>query len=129
MTGNSITIAIRHTADSSGANSLATQAEVEAAGGVAYSTAEQYTQQLVAYFNKIFELYGRQVKLVDFNGTGNYTNEELDQDQAAACADADSVASSVHAFGVIDFEGNFEPGPFAECAPRYKLYVCAGIVQ
>jgi hypothetical protein len=125
VTGNTITIAIRHTADSTGANSLATQAEVEAAGGVAYSTAEQYTQQLVAYFNKVFELYGRQVKLVDFNGQGNYTNEELDQDQAGACADADAIASS-HAFGVIDFEGNFEPGPFAECAQRYKLYIPEG---
>lgn len=126
VTGSSITIAIRHTSDSSGPNALATQAEIEAAGGVQYSVAEQYTQQLVAYFNKTFELYGRQVKLVDFNGQGNYTNEELDQDQAGACADADALASSVHAFGVLDFEGNFEPGPFAECAPRYKLYVPEG---
>jgi hypothetical protein len=126
VTGNTITIAVRHTADSTGANSLATQAEVEAAGGVAYSTAEGYTQQLVAYFNKVFELYGRQVKLVDFNGQGNYTNEELDQDQAGACADADSLATTTHAYGVIDFEGNFEPGPFAECAQRYKLYIPEG---
>ena len=126
VTGNTITVAIRHTADSSGPNAVATEAEIEAAGGVQYSVAEQYTQQLVAYFNKIFELYGRQVKLVDFNGQGNYTNEELDQDQAAACADADAAASSVHAFGVIDFEGNFEPGPFAECAQRYKLYIPEG---
>jgi len=126
VTGSTITIAIRHTSDSSGANSLATQAEVEAAGGVPYSTQEQYTQQLVAYFNKTFEFYGRQVKLVDFNGQGNYTNEELDQDQAAACADADALATSVHAFGVLDFELNFEPAPFAECAQRYKLYVPEG---
>jgi hypothetical protein len=126
VNGNTITIAIRHTADSTGANSVATQAEIEAAGGVQYSVAEGYTQQLVAYFNKVFELYGRQVKLVDFNGQGNYTNEELDQDQSGACADADAISSSVHAFGVIDFEGNFEPGPFAECAAHYKLYIPEG---
>lgn len=126
VNGSTITVAIRHTADANGANSLATEAEVEAAGGVSYSVAEGYTQKLVAYFNKMFELYGRQVKLVDFNGQGNYSDEELDQDQAGACADADAIATSVHAFGVLDYEGNFETEPFSQCAARYKLYVPEG---
>lgn len=126
VTSSTITIAIRHTADSSGADAVATEAEIEAAGGVSYPTEEQYTQKIVAYFNKMFELYGRQVKLVDFNGQGNYTDEELGQDQAGACADADAIATSVHAFGVLDFEGNFEPQPFTTCAARYRLYVPEG---
>jgi hypothetical protein len=126
VTSNTITVAIRHTADSTGANAVATEAEIEAAGGVGYPTEEQYTQKIVAYFNKMFELYGRQVRLVDFSGQGNYTNEELGQDQAGACADADAIATSVHAFGVLDFEGNFEPQPFTDCAARYRLYVPEG---
>lgn len=126
VTSSTITIAIRHTADANGANAVATEAEVEAAGGQSYSVTEGYTQKLVAYFNKEFELYGRQVKLVDFDGQGNYSDEELEQDQAGACADADAIATSVHAFGVLDFEGNFETEPFAQCAARYKLYVPEG---
>ena len=126
VTADTITIAIRHTADSNGANAVATEAEVEAAGGVGYPVAETYTKAIVAYFNKMFELYGRHVQLVDYSGQGNYTNEELGQDQAGACADADGIATTVHAFGVIDFEGNFEPQPFTDCAPRYKLYVPEG---
>lgn len=126
VTASTITIAIRHTSDANGANAVATEAEVEAAGGVGYTTEEQYTDQIVAYFNKMFELYGRQIKLVDFNGQGNYSNEELGQDQAAACADADALSTTVHAFAVLDFEGNFEPQPFTDCAPRYKLYVPEG---
>lgn len=126
VTATTITVAIRHTSDSTGPNAVATEAEVEAAGGVGYSTEEQYTHQIVAYFNKMFELYGRHVNLVDFNGQGNYTNEELGQDEAGACADADAMSTTVHAFAVLDFEGNFEPQPFTDCAPRYKLYVPEG---
>ena len=126
VSSNAITIVIRHTSDANGANAVATEAEVEAAGGVSYSVEEGYTQKLVAYFNKTFELYGRQVKLVDYQGQGNYSNEELDQDQAGACADADAIATSDHAFGVIDFEGNFETEPFSQCAARYRLYIPEG---
>jgi hypothetical protein len=126
VTAKTVTIAIRHTSDANGANSVAVEAEVEAAGGVSYTTEEQYTEQLVTYFNKMFELYGRQVKLVDFSGQGNYSNEELGQDEAGACADADALATSTHAFGVLDWEGNFETQPFSQCAARYRLYVPEG---
>ncbi len=126
VTPNAITVAIRHTSDSSGANQVAVQAEVEAAGGVSYQTAEDYTQKLIAYFNKTFEFYGRQIKLADFNGQGNETDEQTGQGQAAACADADAVATSVHAFGDVNFEGNYENDPFDQCAARYHVYVPLG---
>jgi len=126
VTANTITIAMRHTSDANGANSVAVEAEVEAAGGVSYTTEETYTKAMIAYWNKTIELWGRQVKLVDFNGQGNYTDEEEDTGQAAACADADAIATSVHAFGAIDFEGDYETGPFAQCAARYRLYVPEG---
>jgi hypothetical protein len=126
VTGNEITIAIRRTSDAQGANSLAVQAQVEAAGGVSYDVEEQYTHKIIDYFNKTFEFYGRQIKLVDFNGQGNGTDESLGQGQAAACADADAVATSVHAFGVLAYQGNYESDPFAECAARYQVYIPNG---
>ena len=118
-----ILIAHRHTSDAQGANEQATDAQIVASGGARYEEQEKYKQALVAYFNKTFELYGRQVKLVNYNGQGKYSDEELDQGQAAACADADGIANTMHAFASIDFEGNYEWGPFAECAARYKLFV------
>jgi hypothetical protein len=126
VTPNQITIAMRHTSDSSGPNSAAVNAEVVASGGVSYDTSEQYDQKLLAYFNRTFEFYGRQLKLVDFNGQGNETDEQTGQGQAAACADADSVATSVHAFGDMNYELNYENDPFDQCAARYHVYVPLG---
>ena len=127
VTGNTITIAERETSDANGANSLSTQAEVEAAGGVSFQTNYGYTQKIIQFLNSQFELYGRQVKLVLYNGQGNYTNEELDTGQAQACADADTAANTYHAFGVIDYETyGIETGPFSDCAARYHMYIPNG---
>jgi hypothetical protein len=126
VNASAITIAIRHTSDANGANAEALNAEAQASGGVDFQTNEGYSQKIVAYFNKTFEFYGRQIKLVDYNGQGNYTNESVGQDQAGACADADTAASTVHAFGQIDYELTFEPDPFSQCAARYHLYVPQG---
>jgi hypothetical protein len=93
---------------------------------VSYDTSEQYDQKILAYFNRTFEFYGRQLKLVDFNGQGNETDEQTGQGQAAACADADSVATSVHAFGDMNYELNYENDPFDQCAARYHVYVPLG---
>jgi hypothetical protein len=127
VTGSTITIAERETSDANGANSLETQAEAEAAGGVSFQTNYGYTQKIIQFLNSQFELYGRQVKLQLYNGQGNYTNEELDTGSAQACADADTAANSIHAFGVIDYETyGYETGPFSDCAARYHLYIPNG---
>ena len=126
VTGSTITIALRKTSDAQGANAQAVDAEAEAAGGVTPEVGEQYTRQLIAWANKTFEFYGRQIKLVDFNGTGNGTNESLGTDQAAACSDADEAANTVHAFADLQWNGLYEYEPFAACAPRYKLMVPFG---
>src|SRR5437763_1719726 len=126
VTPSAITVAIRHTSDANGANAQAANAQIEAAGGQSYDTVRGYTQKIVDYFNKTFEFYGRQIKLVDYNGQGNNTKELLGQDQAGACADADQAATSVHAFGDVNFEINEEPDPFSQCAARYHLYVPHG---
>ena len=126
VTGTTITIAMRKTSDSQGANAKAVDAEAVAAGGVTPEVEEQDVRKLISWANKTFEFYGRQIKLVDFNGTGNGTNESLGTDQAAACADADTAATSVHAFADLQWNGLYEYGPFAACAKRYKLMVPFG---
>jgi hypothetical protein len=127
VTGNTITIAVRHDSDSSGPNAAAVDAEAKAAGGDTASEQRQIEGTLVNYFNRTFELYGRQVKLVDFNGQGNGTQEAQSQGQAAACADADAAVSTVHAFGDINYIlASQESGPFAACAARYHLYLPIG---
>jgi len=126
VSADTITIAVRHNADAQGANSVAVQAFVTDAGGVNPSTNEGYIKNLVAYFNKTFELYGRQVKLVDFNGQGNGNDENLGNGQQAACADADYVANTMHAFSDFNFQGPWESEPFSKCAARYKVFIPQG---
>ena len=123
VTGTTITIIHRHTSDANGANEQANDAQIVASGGSTYEEDAKYKTALVAYFNKTMELYGRHVVLKDFNGKGTYSDEELGQGQAAACADADTEANTLHGFSSIDFEGDFEWGPFAECAARYKMWL------
>jgi hypothetical protein len=126
VSGDTITIALRHNSDSQGANSVAVNALVLDAGGVDPTTNETYIKALVTYFNKNFELYGRHVNLVDFNGKGNGNDENLGNGQAAACADADNVANSLHAFSDINFQGPWESEPFSQCAAHYHVYIGQG---
>ena len=126
VTGSTITIAMRKTSDAQGANAKAVDAEAVAAGGVTAEVEEADVRKLITWANKNFEFYGRQIKLVDFNGQGNGTNESLGTDQAAACHDADQAANSVHAFAAIRWGGLYEYGPYAACAKRYKLVVPFG---
>lgn len=64
-------------------------------------TNQQVINTLQAYintFNKSFELYGRHVVLVPYNGKGDFIDEDLGEDQAQAQEDAVTVATSVKAF-------------------------------
>src|SRR5438105_8994881 len=129
VTADSITIAVRAPSDASGPNAQAVDKVNQQAGNPSNAAQRQILDALVPYFNKTFELYGRQVKLVDFNGQGNGTSEAQSQGQDAACADADAIASSVKAFGVIRLPSSnsmYVSQPFAECAKRYGLYLPLG---
>jgi hypothetical protein len=126
VTRSTITIGLRKTSDAQGANAKAIDAEAVAAGGVTPEVEEKDVRALIAWANKNFEFYGRQIKLVNYNGQGNGTDESLGSDQAAACADADKAATSVHAFAALRWGGLYEYGPFAACAKRYKLMVPFG---
>jgi hypothetical protein len=126
VTGSTITISVRQTSDSQGANALEGQAETKAAGGVDSTTNWGYIQSMVKWLNGQYELYGRHVALNRFSGQGNGTNEALGQGQAAACADADTAANSVHAFGDFNWSGIFESGVYSDCAARYHIYIPEG---
>jgi len=122
VTATTIHIAVRKTTDNTGAQEDATNAETEASGGVSDQQNWPYIQQIVSWMNNEFELYGRHVQLDLFNGQGNGTNESLDQGQAQACADADTVANSMHAFGEFAWSGIYETGVFGSCAAQYHVY-------
>ena len=127
VTATTIRIAVRVASDSQGANALEEEAAAEAAGGVNDQQNWQYIQTLTDYFNRTFELYGRKVVFVPYNGQGNGTNEALGEGQEAACADADEAATSVHAFGLGDYNGFLVASePLTDCGARYHLYVPEG---
>jgi hypothetical protein len=114
VTDKEITIVMRKFPDS--ANARATQAVVERAGGASREVADQVRAEFVKYFNKAFELYGRQVKLVTYESeNGNSTNEAQAKGKEGACLDADKVSKELKAFGVIGRAGS-TTAVFGECA-------------
>lgn len=124
VTGTTITLAMRHCTDSTGPNAVAVDQESMAAGGESYEDEETHVEQLIAYFNRTFELYGRHVQVQDFsNAQGNCTNESTGTGQAQACSDADFEANTMHAFTGLNWQGLFESEPFAQCAARYHMYL------
>jgi hypothetical protein len=126
VTGDTIKIVIRVPSDASGPNAQAVNKVQEQAGQATTDQAFGYATEMLAQFNKTYELYGRKVELVKFSGQGNGTDEAQSKGQEAACADANAIASSVHAFGVVRYGFGYESQPFAECAAQYKLYLPLG---
>ena len=81
------------------ANSEEIAAEAKEAGAAPQQVTSQVEQVFLNYFNKTFDLYGRHVVIEPMTATGNSTTEALGQGQAQACADADTIANQMHAFG------------------------------
>jgi len=113
-----IKIAVRVTVDQGGPASQTSDRLQQQAGGATQTQYFEYAQKLVAWFNKNYELYGRQVQLVKYNGRGNSIDEAQDKGQEAACADATTVATSVHAFAQVQYGFTEESGVFTECATQ-----------
>jgi len=127
VNGNTIIIAVRLYSDQTGPNQAAIEQANEQAGNPSNAQFEQIRDTFLKWFNANFDLYGRKVQIVKFTGQGNSTDEATGKGQAAACADADALANTVHAFGVISYPGWFyESAPFSECAARYHLWVPLG---
>jgi hypothetical protein len=62
---------------------------------------ERTLQGLAEYFNKRFQFYGRQIRLVIYDGKGDVLNEIVSGGQEGAQADALKVADEIKAFADI----------------------------
>lgn len=101
------------------ANSRAVQAVVEQAGGASAEVTDQVRNEFVKFFNKAFELYGRQVKWTVYESEhGNSTNEAQSKGKEGACLDADKIAKEIKAFAVAAASS-----PFSECAAERQMMV------
>jgi hypothetical protein len=71
-------------------------------------------QALADYFNERFQLYGRKIEIVFYNGRGSNTSELLGKGREQAVADAIQVADEIGAFA--DLSATSEPyaGALAE---------------
>jgi hypothetical protein len=125
VTGNTITLAMRTFPET--ANSQQVVAVAKSEGIAIPSVTDQVTQTFINYFNKVYDLYGRHVKLVEEHSVSNATAEALNQNQSQACADADTITHSLHAFGEVGFSldpngvGGGGTGPFSVCAAKDGL--------
>ncbi len=122
----STTIVLAQREFPSTANTQEVAAQAKNAGAALPQVTDQVQQVFLNYFNKVFELYGRHVVLQQVTGTGDATTESLGQGQAQACADADTIANQMHAFGEVGllFNSTFVSGgtgPFSLCAAQNKL--------
>ncbi len=64
-------------------------------------------QALADYFNERFQLYGRKIEIVFYDGRGSNTNELLGKGREQAVADAIQVSEEIGAFA--DLSGTSEP--------------------
>jgi hypothetical protein len=90
VTPTTVTAVFRRT------NSVEEKAAFAAIGSAAPGTDDQYLFDLrtyIGYFNKTYELYGRQVQVVDYNGVGDNLQEDQGQNVQGAQADAATAAA------------------------------------
>jgi hypothetical protein len=79
-------------------------------------------REFIDYFNKTYELYGRQVKYVEYESeNGDSTAEAQSKGKEGACLDAEKIVKEFKAFGV---DGASQP--FAECVAERKLVAFRG---
>ncbi len=103
------------------ANSQATEQFAQASGASTAAEAREVRDAFIAHFNKTYELYGRQLKFVDYESeNGDSTAEAQSKGKDGACLDADKIAKELKAFMV--YSGS---GPLGECAAERKLMVNA----
>ncbi|HVA42988.1 MAG TPA: hypothetical protein VNF50_05850, partial [Acidimicrobiales bacterium] len=97
LTATQITIANRVFPGSANTAEAAAVAKQE---GIALAPVTDQVQAVfLKYFNQVFDLYGRKVVIVPEASDSNSTLEALNENQAQACADADKITNSMHAFG------------------------------
>ncbi len=130
VTANTITLAMRSFPQTSNSQQLAAQAKQE---GIAVpAVTDEVAKVFINYFNKVYDLYGRHVNLVEENSVSNATAEALNGNQQQACADVDTIHNTLHAYGEVGFTldpnkvGGGGTGPFSVCAAQRGLVEFAG---
>lgn len=98
VTADSITIAVRIGAFSSGLVDAVAKAAGADLPAEDESDIRRTLDGLVEYFNKAYEFYGRKLKLQVFNGRGDLLKEALGSGQEGAQNDALKVAEEIKAF-------------------------------
>jgi hypothetical protein len=88
--------------------------------GAPSAAAWAVAQVWLAYFNRVFELYGRQVVLKRYKSPhGDQLNEAQSQGQDAACEDAIAMSQELHAFAVWTSASPV----FEQCAAQHHVSV------
>lgn len=127
VTDKTIKIAVRKPAVDAGD---VTDAQARAQGQATRAEGLSIIKKWASYFNKTFDLYGRQVEFVEFQSrASNGIEEAQSRGEEGACADATDLAETVKAFGVVYYAaggGMAETQPFAECASEKKMFVPFG---
>src|SRR4051812_24579249 len=101
------------------ANDKAAEAVGKQAGFADPTVTAAARAELLDYFNKSYELYGRKVKWVDYTSeNGNSTDEAQSKGKEGACLDADKIVKELHAFAVYS-----STQPFSDCAAERGLLV------
>ncbi len=115
VTSDKIRIAYRLTSDPSFQDAIAS-----VGGGDVLDSPEAIERTaygLVDYFNSRFQLYGRKIELVPFQGRGQLTTEILGGGQDAANNDAIKVANEVKAFADVSAISQ----PYSDALARQKV--------
>ena len=119
VTAKEIVVVERRFPDS--ANQQAVDAVVQQAGFASQDEREATREEFIKYFNKTFELWGRQVKIIVYESEyGDSTEEALSKGKEGACADADSILAKYKPFVIVGTPGG-GTSPFAECAAERKM--------
>ena len=122
VTASTITLAEREFP--SAADTQEIEAQAKAAGGAIPQVISQVQQVFLNYFNSVYDLYGRKVVIKPYTTQASFTTEELGQGQPQACADADTIANQMHAFGetgMTNGDSYGGTGPFSTCAAQDHL--------
>src|SRR5919108_323512 len=103
------------------ANQQAVDAVIQQAGFASRAERQATREEFIKYFNKTFELWGRQVKIIVYESEyGDSTEEALSKGKEGACADADSILAKYKPFVIVGTPGG-GTSPFAECAAERKM--------
>ncbi len=101
------------------ANSQAVDAIAQQAGAAPTEVTDEIRNVFRKYFNKVFELWGRKIRFIDWESQyGDSTAEAQGRGKEGACADANIIANELKAFGVMD-----GGQAFSECAAERKMMV------